>query len=132
MVAYNLIRERLEGQNNDMCSKIDGLPPIKLIDFAEILSCFSKQQREKIAAEYDMTSLIKVFGDVGMMQTIDVFLQNGMNISRTAKILYMHRNTLIYKLNSIRKQTGLDLRDFNMAATFKVLHTLYVLNNGVL
>lgn len=120
--------ERFEGQNINMYSKNAELPQIKLMDFAEILSKLSRQQRENLIADYDLTKFIKVFKDGGMMQTIDVFLESGMNISRTAKILYMHRNTLIYKLNSIRKLTGLDLRDFHMASTFKMLHTLYVLN----
>lgn len=124
--------ESFESKNNNMYSKSSELTPIKLTDLADILSALSKPQREKLVAEYNMNALLKVFGDGGMMQTIKVFLENGMNISRTARILYMHRNTLIYKLNSIRKLTGLDLRDFNMAVTFKVLHTLYVLNNEAL
>ena len=121
--------ESLEVQNNNNTYSKNAEPPkIKLMDFAEILSALSAQQREKLLSEYDLTKFIKVFKDGGMMQTIDVFLESGMNISRTATILYMHRNTLIYKLNSIRRLTGLDLRDFHMAATFKMLHALYVLN----
>lgn len=120
--------ESFECQNNNTYSKNAEQTQIKLMDFAEILSMLSKQQRENLIAGYDMDKFVKIFKDYGMMQTIEVFLQSGMNISRTAKILYMHRNTLIYKLNSIRKWTGLDLRDFHMAATFKMLHTLYVLN----
>lgn len=120
--------ERFEGQINNTYSKNADLPQIKLINFESILSALSKPQRDKLVADYGSGALLKIFGDGGMMQTIEVFLQNGMNISRTAKILYMHRNTLIYKLNSIRRLTGLDLRDFNMAVTFKILHTLYTLN----
>lgn len=120
--------DNFESQNKSAYSNGAEPPKIRLIDFAEILSMLSKQQREDIIADYDMNKFIKIFKDSGMMQTIDVFLESGMNISRTAKILYMHRNTLIYKLNSIRKSTGLDLRDFHKAATFKMLHTLYVLN----
>lgn len=108
--------------------KATDTPQTKIMDFADIFSSLSKSQREKLIADYDMTNLKKVFCDNGMMQTIEVFLASGMNISRTARILYMHRNTLIYKLNSIRRLTGLDLRDFNMAATFKMLYTLYSLN----
>ena len=119
--------------NNTEIQKVNSnkssAPQIKIMDFGEILSSLSKSQREKLIADYDMTKLKKVFGDSGMMHTIEVFLASGMNISRTARILYMHRNTLIYKLNSIRKLTGLDLRDFNMAATFKMLYTLSALNN---
>lgn len=120
--------EGFKGKNSNTYSKIAEHPAIKLIDVADMVNQLSKQQRDKLIAEYNMPALTKIFKDSGMMQTIEVFLQSGMNISRTAKILYMHRNTLIYKLNSIRKLTGLDLRDFNMAVTFKVLYTLYVFN----
>lgn len=120
--------ERFESQNNNVYSKNTANRNVKTIDFTKLASSLSKEQRKNIIAEYDMPKLEKVFGDSGIMQTIDVFLQNGMNVSLTARVLYMHRNTLIYKLNSIRKLTGLDLRDFNMAATFKILHALYVLN----
>lgn len=120
--------EGFKGKNSNTYSKIAEHPAIKLIDVADMVNQLSKQQRDKLIAEYNMPALTKIFKDSGIMQTIEVFLQSGMNISRTAKILYMHRNTLIYKLNSIRKLTGLDLRDFNMAVTFKVLYTLYVFN----
>lgn len=119
--------ELSEGQNNNMRSKNRELPEIKLIDFEEALSQIPKSQREQLIDGYDMKGLTKVFDDAGTMRTIEIFLKNGMNVSRAARVLYMHRNTLIYKLNSIRRLTGLDLRDFDMAVTFSILHTLYVL-----
>lgn len=118
--------EFFDGQNNNERSKSFQKPEVKLIGFEDALSQISKIQREKLISGYDMKKLAKVFEDAGMMQTIEAFLKNGMNVSQTARILYMHRNTLIYKLNSISRGTGLDLRDFNMAVTFKILHTLYV------
>lgn len=100
---------------------------IKLINFKEALSQLSKPQREKLISGYDIKNLAKVFEDTGLMQTIDAFFDNGMNVSLTARTLYMHRNTLIYKLNAIKRLTGFDLRDFNMAVTFSIIHTLYIL-----
>ena len=50
-----------------------------------------------------------------------------MNVSETARVLYMHRNTLIYRLNKISNETGLDLRKFDMAVTFEILRVLYEL-----
>ena len=61
------------------------------------------------------------------MSTVDSFLEHGMNVSETARKLYMHRNTLIYRLNKIRKVTGLDIRVFDMAVTFEILRSLYML-----
>lgn len=48
------------------------------------------------------------------------FLQNNLNIAETARQLHMHRNTLIYRLEQIEKKTGLDIRKFEDAMTFKV------------
>lgn len=100
---------------------------IRLIDLEEPLSLLTKSQREKLISGYDVKSLAKVFEDEGLMQTISAFFSNDLNISLTARRLYMHRNTLIYKLNAIKKATGFDLRDFSQAVTFKILHILYVL-----
>lgn len=52
--------------------------------------------------------------------TIERFLQNNLNIAETARQLHMHRNTLIYRLEQVQKRTGLDLRKFEDAMTFKI------------
>lgn len=119
--------ELTEGQNINVDSEISDKHEINLINLSFVLSQLSKNQREKLMTGYQMSGLERVFKDVGMMNTIDVFFKNGMNVSRTARILYMHRNTLMYKLGTIKRLTGLDLKDFNMAVTFKILHTLYAL-----
>lgn len=106
---------------------IKGPSGIKLIDLGDVMPLLTKSQREKLISGYDIKNLAKVFEDGGMMNTIKTFLDNGMNVSLTARILYMHRNTLIYKLNAIKKLTGFDLRDFGMAVTFSILHNLYLL-----
>ena len=51
---------------------------------------------------------------------VNRFLQNNLNIAETARQLHMHRNTLIYRLEQIQKRTGLDLRCFEDAMTFKI------------
>lgn len=52
--------------------------------------------------------------------TITRFFQNNLNIAETSRQLHMHRNTLIYRLEQIQKRTGLDLRVFEDAMTFKI------------
>lgn len=64
--------------------------------------------------------------DEEMTTVIDRFLQNNLNIAETARQLHMHRNTLIYRLEQVEKQTGLDLRHFEDAMTFII--ALMVLN----
>ena len=52
--------------------------------------------------------------------TIQRFFENNLNISETSRQLYVHRNTLVYRLDKIQKTTGLDLRKFDDAIIFKV------------
>lgn len=100
---------------------------VKEINLYETLLCMPKPDRERIISGYDMKKFAKIFEDEGMMQTAEAFLESGMNVSETARILYMHRNTLIYRLGMIKRRTGLDLRNFKMAVTFKILHCLYLI-----
>ena len=65
--------------------------------------------------------------------TIQKFFENNLNISETARQLYVHRNTLVYRLEKIRKLTGLDLREFEHAITFKVALMVkkYLVSRGI-
>ncbi len=54
------------------------------------------------------------------LMTIQAFFENNLNVSETSRKLFVHRNTLVYRLEKIRKLTGLDLREFDHAITFKV------------
>ena len=58
--------------------------------------------------------------DRDTLQTIHVFFDNNLNVSETSRKLFVHRNTLVYRLEKIKKLTGLDLREFEHAITFKV------------
>lgn len=52
--------------------------------------------------------------------TINKFFENNLNVSETSRKLFVHRNTLVYRLEKIKKVTGLDLREFDHAIVFKV------------
>ena len=54
------------------------------------------------------------------LMTIQCFFENNLNVSETSRKLFVHRNTLVYRLEKIRKLTGLDLREFEHAIIFKV------------
>lgn len=58
--------------------------------------------------------------DEETITTIVKFFENSLNISETSRQLYIHRNTLVYRLDKIQKSTGLDLRVFDDAITFKI------------
>ena len=52
--------------------------------------------------------------------TIQKFFENNLNVSETSRKLFVHRNTLVYRLEKIKKLTGLDLREFDHAIIFKI------------
>ena len=58
--------------------------------------------------------------DADTIETINKFFENNLNVSETSRKLYVHRNTLVYRLEKIKKITGLDLRQFDHAIVFKV------------
>lgn len=69
----------------------------------------------------------EIFGDKSIddfdeatVTTINKFFENSLNVSETSRQLYIHRNTLVYRLDKLLKSTGLDLRVFDDAITFKI------------
>ncbi len=115
-------------KNADICGGNGFLSnPARVINLGEIAACLSGSQREKFVSGFDMKGFAKIFEDESMMTTAETFLSCGLNVSLAARRLYMHRNTLIYRLNSLKRKTGLDLRDFDMAVTFEILHKMYLI-----
>lgn len=79
-----------------------------------------------------LTSLIdsgatEILSDGAIIATGEEFLNTSLNISETSKNLYMHRNTLIYRLDKIEKAMGLNIRKFPDAVTFRIITILYKL-----
>ena len=69
----------------------------------------------------------EIFGNRSMdefddetLATINKFFENNLNVSETSRQLFIHRNTLVYRLDKLQKTTGLDLRVFDDAITFKI------------
>lgn len=69
----------------------------------------------------------EIFGDSSprnfdeeITETINKFFDNSLNVSETSRQLYIHRNTLVYRLDKVQKNTGLDLRVFDDAITLKI------------
>lgn len=69
----------------------------------------------------------EIFGNKGPMDldeetltTINKFFENNLNVSETSRQLFVHRNTLVYRIEKLEKSTGLDIRTFDDALTFKI------------
>lgn len=91
---------------------LEDVPEIKLAQyFAEITDEHCKE----------------VFDDEEMLSTAEAFLESSLNVSETSRNLYMHRNTLLYRLDKIEKATGLNIRQFSDAVSFRVLTVLHKL-----
>ena len=56
-----------------------------------------------------------------ILYTVEMFFRKDLNLSDTARQLYIHRNTLVYRLDKVQRQIGLNLRSFDDAVTFKML-----------
>lgn len=88
---------------------IEDLPKYKLNEYLEILMDTGSRE---------------IFNDEEMTNTAEEFLENSLNVSETSRKLYLHRNTLIYRLDKIEKETGLNLRKFSDAVTFRLITVL--------
>ncbi len=85
---------------------LEDLPKFKLNEYLETL--LDSGARE-------------IFEDEEMVNTAEEFLENSLNVSETSRKLYLHRNTLTYRLDKIEKATGLNIRKFSDAVTFRLI-----------
>lgn len=83
----------------------------------------SPEREEEFVEQSQMGSL---FQDEQLIKTVDAFFYNNLNISETARYLYIHRNTLLYRLERIKQETGLDIRSFEDAMLVKVALFFYL------
>ncbi|PKK95860.1 MAG: hypothetical protein CVV59_01510 [Tenericutes bacterium HGW-Tenericutes-4] len=94
----------------------------KILHFCEPKELFLKIPIERLK-EYseilELPSLKTILDDEELIHTVEVFFANDLNLSATSKNAYMHRNTLIYRLEKIRRDIGLNLKNFEEARVFK-------------
>jgi carbohydrate diacid regulator len=108
----------------------------KKVGQEEKLFEYKQMMTYHLMSEIEPSLRKQYFGDFGMpfeqivedeelIQTAMRFFENDLNITETSRQLYVHRNTLIYRLNKIEKQTGLDLRSFDDAIQFYMLMLIW-------
>lgn len=86
-----------------------------------ILDCIPEEKLNEIRREYRRDSAESSFPDE-ILETVRVFFSNDLNLTAASRELFIHRNTLNYRLDKIRKETGLDLRSFQDAVIFRILY----------
>ena len=70
---------------------------------------------KEVFGDYDPSTL-----DEEILTTVYQFMENDLNLSETSRQLFVHRNTLVYRLEKLQKTIGLDIRQFEDAMTFKI------------
>ena len=89
------------------------------------VSGIGAERAEQLLSRYGGASLEAVFGNADLMSTCLCLLENDLNLSLTASKLYMHRNTLMYRINKIERECALNLRKFPDAVIFLLLYSYY-------
>lgn len=97
-----------------------------LVRMLEELPKFKIEEYLDVLIDKDCSDL---FSDEDMMKTCEEFLDDDLNISETSRKLFMHRNTLMYRLDKVEAKTGLNIRNFQDAVTFRLITILKKLNS---
>lgn len=106
----------------------------KKFDIKDHIFSYNKMLFEKIVYNVDSKIKQELLGmlkdkfdalDSEMIVTIEQFVNCGLNISDAARKLYVHRNTLIYRLDKIKKETNFDIREFKDASVFLIAFLIW-------
>ena len=99
---------------NSVCAYKD----FAILKLAEDLST-AKAQEMLTALSYP--AIEEVLNDQELFETAENFLSNDLNVSETSRVMHIHRNTLMYRIDKIEKLTGLDIKKFNDALDFRLI-----------
>jgi carbohydrate diacid regulator len=94
-----------------------------MLQLERLLNAIPEVQRSKYLEQ--SLKRADLFVESEMLSTLDTFFTLDCNVSETAKKLYIHRNTLLYRLDKLKQETGLDVRQFRDAVLVKIILLLY-------
>lgn len=94
-----------------------------LVHLEKLLNGIPEAAKNRFVEE--MMGRPDLFADPETLTTLDAFFAMDCNVSETAKKLFIHRNTLLYRLDKIKQEAGLDVRSFNDAVLVRILLLLY-------
>lgn len=90
-----------------------------------MLSCLNPDQQAMICEKFLTPEIVSVLQDKELVDCINAFFNNNLNISETSRNAFLHRNTLLYRIEKIHRITKLNIRNFDDALTFKILANIY-------
>ena len=90
-----------------------------------MLNCLSSDEQASISEKFLTPEIVSVMQDKELIDCINAFFANNLNISETSRNAFLHRNTLLYRIEKISRVTGLNIRNFDDAMTFKMLLIIF-------
>lgn len=89
------------------------------------ISCLNPDEQADICERFMKPEIVSVMKDKELVECINAFFKNNLNISETSRNAFLHRNTLLYRIEKIYKITGLNIRNFEEAMSFRLLTIVY-------
>ncbi len=90
-----------------------------------VMGCLNPDEQAAISEKFLTPEIISVMKDKELIECINAFFKNNLNISETSRNAFLHRNTLLYRIEKINKITGLNIRNFEEAMSFRLLNIVY-------
>ncbi len=90
-----------------------------------VMNCLNSDEKAGISEKFLTSEIISVMKDKELVECINAFFKNNLNISETSRNAFLHRNTLLYRIEKIYKITGLNIRTCEDAMSFKLLTIVY-------
>lgn len=127
----NLLKANTSFKEAVLCLRANGIlfnnSSVRLYrDFAliRLLEDIPKYRLKELSSVLLSDDAQAIFADDEMLRTVEVLMENDLNLSESSRSLYVHRNTLTYRLDKIERVTNLDVRKFSDACTFKILSVI--------
>ena len=90
-----------------------------------MLDSMGQECPECLYSMLNSKNVLSILEDEELISTAESFFENKLNIATTSDKIFMHRNTLVYRIEKIHRAIGLNIRDFDDAITLKILIILY-------
>jgi len=90
-----------------------------------VINCLNPDECASISEKFLTPEIVSVMKDKDLIECINAFFKNNLNISETSRNAFLHRNTLLYRIEKIYKITGLNIRNFEEAMSFRLLTIVY-------